>query len=116
MTNREWIKELNDKTLINLIENNCTMCICNNSADCSGQNCKDGIKEWLNAEHEEKPHNCPICGGEMYMVDETLATGIYHKYHLTCRKCHIRQMPAYTSEYKATCEWNNLFEVNDNDQ
>lgn len=58
MTNREWLQTLTDEELIKLLYSNddginCDVCSRRSSKlECTPY-CRDGMKEWLNQQHEE---------------------------------------------------------------
>ena len=52
MTNREWLKSLNNEELL---ENIYIRCVAMNGGECpEGLTCKACQLNWLNAEHKEK--------------------------------------------------------------
>lgn len=59
MTNREWLETLTDEELIKLLYSrddgiNCDVCSRRSSKlECTPY-CRDGMKEWLNQQHEEE--------------------------------------------------------------
>lgn len=54
MTNEKWLNTLSIEEKAKFLVRSCNFCIhdCDNN-DCSENHCKDGINEWLNAEHKE---------------------------------------------------------------
>lgn len=59
MTNREYLRTLTDEELIKLLydKDDCISCdVCSRRSpnlECTPY-CRDGMKEWLNQQHEEK--------------------------------------------------------------
>ena len=55
MTNREWLKSLNNEELL---ENIYIKCVAMNGGECpEGSTCKDCQLKWLNAEHKGEDYN-----------------------------------------------------------
>jgi hypothetical protein len=113
MTNLEWVRTLNAKEMAEFINTNKITCDCcaYNNLQCYDDDyiahCVEGHTEWLNSEHGEKPHKCPICGGEMFVLNESIKNDTYY---VMCPKCAIRKSAAYKTSEIAVKEWNKLFE------
>ena len=56
MTNREWVQQDTDNAVIKMLNNpSCCFCLYEiNDLYCISNPCRDGILEWLEAEHEEE--------------------------------------------------------------
>ena len=56
MTNREWLKSLNNEELLEHIY---IKCVTMNGGECpEGSTCRDCQLNWLNAEHKEELEKC----------------------------------------------------------
>lgn len=113
MTNYEYLTKHEEETVkealigkgIAKAQNNITTCRGLKCNECdfdrdknNGKPCNEGIREWLDEEHVEKPKPCPFCGSENINVSKTA-------HYVECNDCNVETM-CYNTEEEAIEAWN----------